>query len=161
ERMANALLRKLGLRVSPRTVRKDMPKRLDRGPGQRMISQPWRTFVRHHAQAMVACDCCVVVTATCRLLYVLGGMEHATRRLPPTNGTAHPTAAWTLPPLREAIPPDHRYRVLLHDRDSMFSAQLDLSIRHLGLRVLHTPPQCPQANALCERLLGTLRREGL
>ena len=34
-----------------------------------------------------------------------------------------------------------------------------LSDRLLGLRVLTTPPQRPQANALCERLLGTLRRE--
>ena len=40
-------------------------------------------------------------------------------------------------------------------------AQLDRSIRHLGLEVLRTPPQCPQANALCERLIGTLRRECL
>ena len=36
---------------------------------------------------------------------------------------------------------------------------LDQHIRHLGLKVLKTPPQSPQANALCERLLGTLRQE--
>jgi hypothetical protein len=92
ERIANELLLKLGLRVSPRTVRTYMPKRLDRGPGQRMTSQPWRTFVRNYAQAIVACDFCVVVTATFRLLYVFVVMEHATRRLLPTNVTAHPTA---------------------------------------------------------------------
>jgi putative transposase len=63
--------------------------------------------------------------------------------------------------LREALPADHRYRFLVHDRDSIFSAQLDCSIQHLGVRVLKTPPQSPQANALCERLLGTLRRECL
>jgi putative transposase len=38
---------------------------------------------------------------------------------------------------------------------------LDQNIRHLGLRVLKTPPQAPQANAICERVLGTLRRECL
>ena len=63
--------------------------------------------------------------------------------------------------LREALPVDHTYRFLLHDRDSIFSQQLDQSIRHLGLRVLKTPPQSPQANALCERLIGTLRQECL
>src|SRR5262249_32806798 len=161
ERIVNELLLKLGLRVSPRTVGKYMPKRLDRGPGQRMTSQPWRTFVRNHAQAIVACDFCVVVTATFRLLYVLVVMEHATRRILHTNVTAHPTAEWTLQQLREAIPADHGYRFLLHDRDSIFSAKLDHSIRHLGLKVLKTPPQSPQANALCERLIGTLRRECL
>jgi putative transposase len=161
ERIANELLLKLGLRVSPRTVRKYMPKRLNAGRGQRATSQHWRTFVRNHAQAIIACDFCVVVTAAFRLLYVFVVMEHATRRILHCHVTAHPTAPWTLQQLREAIPADHAYRFLLHDRDSIFSAQLDQHIRRLGLRVLKTPPQSPQANALCERLIGTLRRECL
>jgi putative transposase len=159
ERIANELLLKLGLRVSPRTVRKYMPKRVDPSQGHRRSSQRWQTFVRNHAQAIVACDFCVVVTATFRLLYVFVVMEHATRRMLHCNVTAHPTAHWTLQQLREALPAEHTYRFLLHDRDSIFSRQLDESIRHLRLRIVKTPPQCPQANALCERLIGTLRRE--
>jgi transposase InsO family protein len=161
ERIANELLLKLGLRVSPRTVRKYMPKRFEGGRGKRATSQRWRTFVRNHAQGIVACDFCVVATATFRLLYVFIVMEHATRRILHANVTAHPTAPWTLQQLREAIPADHGYRFLIHDRDSIFSQQLDQSIRNLGLRVLKTPVRSPQANALCERLLGTLRRECL
>jgi transposase InsO family protein len=161
ERIANELLLNLGLRVSPRTVRKYMPKHLDHGHSKRTTSQRWRTFVRNHAQAIVACDFCVVVTATFRLLYVFVIMEHATRRILHVNVTAHPTAQWTLQQLREAIPSDHMYRFIIHDRDSIFSQHLDRNIRNLGLRVLKTPPQCPQANAHCERLLGTLRRECL
>jgi putative transposase len=160
-RIANELLLKLGLRVSPRTVRTYMPKRFDRGLGNRVPSQCWSTFVRNHAQAIVACDFCVVVTATFRLLYVFVVIDHASRRLLHVNVTAHPTAAWTLQQLREAIPSDHCYRFLIHDRDSIFSQQLDQQVRHLGLRILKTPVRSPQANALCERLLGTLRRECL
>jgi transposase InsO family protein len=159
ERIANELLLKLGLRVSPRTVRKYMPKRMDHGRGQRVTSQRWVTFVRNHAQAIIACDFCVVVTATFRLLYVFVVMEHATRRLLHGNVTAHPTAPWTLQQLREVIPANHGYRFLLHDRSSIFSQDLDQHIHHLGLRILKTPPQSPQANALCERLIGTLRQE--
>src|ERR687885_326820 len=159
ERIANELLLKLGLRVSPRTVRRYMPKRLNRDPGRRVTTQRWATFVRNHAQAIVACDFCVVVTATFHLLYVFVVMEHATRRILSVNVTAHPTAAWTLQQLREAIPADHSYRFLIHDRDSIFSQQLDQSIQNLGLRVLKTPVRSPRANALCERLLGTLRQE--
>jgi len=158
ERLANELLLKLGIRVSPRTIRKYRPKRLNPGRGKRATTQRWQTFVRNHAQAIVACDVCVVVTATFRLLSVFVIMEHATRRILHSNVTAYPTAHWTLQQLREAIPADHTSRFLLHDRDSIFSQQLDQSIRNLGLRVLKTPPQAPQANALCERLLGTLRR---
>jgi putative transposase len=161
ERIANELLLKLGLRVSPRTIRKYLPKRLNPGRGKRATTQRWQTFVCNHAQAIVACDFCVVVTATFRLLYVFVIMEHATRRILHTNVTAHPTASWTLQQLREAIPADHPYRFLIHDRDSIFSQQLDHGIRHLGLRVLTTPVRTPQANALCERLIGTLRQECL
>jgi putative transposase len=161
ERIANELLLKLGLRVSPRTIRKYLPKCLHPGRGKRATPQRWRTFVRNHAQAIVACDFCVVVTATFRLLYVFVFMEHATRRILHINVTAHPTAPWTLQQLREAIPSDHSYRFLIHDRDSIFSAQLDQQVRNFGLKVLKTPVRSPQANALCERLLGTLRRECL
>jgi putative transposase len=53
ERIANELLLKLGLRVSPRTVRTYMPKRLDRGPGKRVPSQRWGQGCHnrpHHCQ---------------------------------------------------------------------------------------------------------------
>jgi transposase InsO family protein len=136
-----------------------MPKRLHWDRGQRVLSQRWQTFVRNYAQALVACDVCVVVTAIFRPLYVFVLMEHATRRILYVNATAPPTAAWTLQQRRQAMPLDHTYRFLLHDRDRIFSQVLDQRIRHLGLRVLTTPVRSPQANALCERLLGTLRRE--
>jgi len=161
ERIANELLLKLGLRVSPRTVRKYLPKRLDHGQHQRPPSQRWRTFVRNHAQDIAACDFCVVVTVTFRIMYVFVVMEHSTRRILRGNVTAHPTAQWTMQQLREAIPIDHGYRFLIHDRDSIFSQQLDQQVRHLGLRVQKTPVRSPQANSVCERLLGTLRRECL
>jgi putative transposase len=88
-------------------------------------------------------------------------MEHASRRILHINVTAHPTAAWTLQQLREAIPSDHTYRFILHDRDAIFSTGLDASRARLGLEVIATPVRSPQANSLCERLIGTLRRECL
>jgi hypothetical protein len=94
ERIANERLLKLGLCVSPRTVRKYLPKRLDHGWHRRVPSQRWRTFVRHHVQAIVACDFCVVITATLRLLSVFVLLEHATRRILHTHVTAHPTAVY-------------------------------------------------------------------
>jgi len=158
KRIANELLLKLGIRVSPRTVRKYMqlhPWEQPRG------DQRWSTFVRNHASAILACDFCVVVTATFRLLYVFIVIEHQTRRIVHCNVTAHPTAAWTLQQLREAIPSDHSYRFLIHDRDGIFSPLLDKSVSHMGIRVLRSPPRSPKANSFCERVIGTLRRECL
>jgi putative transposase len=93
ERIANELLLKLGIRVSPRTVRKYMPTRPAGGPRG---DQRWSTFLRNHAKAIVACDFFVSVTATFRLLYVFVLIEHGSRRLLHFNVTQHPTAAWTL-----------------------------------------------------------------
>ena len=161
ERIANALLLKRGLRVSPRTVRKDMPNSSVGGPGQRCQAQRWSTFIRNHAKGIVACDCFVVVTVTFRLLYVFVMIEHERRRLIHVNVTAHPTAQWTLQQFREAILVDHGYRFLIYDRDAIFSNQVDQGVRHMGLRVLKTPVRTPVANAICERVIGTLRRECL
>ena len=86
-------------------------------------------------------------------------IEHASRRLIHLNATAHPSAAWTLQQLRETIPSDHPYRFIIHDRDAIFSADFDSSLAGLGLAVIKTPLRSPQANALCERVIGTLRRE--
>src|SRR3954470_15480045 len=92
ERIANELLLKLGIRVSPRTVRRYMPSRPRRPrPG----TQAWCTFVRNHAGSVLASDFFVVVTATFRVLYVFVVLEIGTRRILQWNVTAHPTAEWT------------------------------------------------------------------
>jgi transposase InsO family protein len=158
ERIANELLLKLGIRISPRTVRKYMPERPPRRPRG---DQRWATFLRNHAQAIIACDFFVAVTATFRTLYVFVVIHHGSRRLVHINVTAHPTAAWTLQQLREAIGWEQDHRYLLHDRDRIFARHLDQSIESLGLKVLRSPPHSPMANAICERLIGTMRRECL
>ena len=75
EPIANELRLKLGIRVSPRTVRKYMPKRpADQPRGD----QRWGTCLRNHAKAILACDFFVTVTATFRLL---DWAAHVTRKL--------------------------------------------------------------------------------
>jgi transposase InsO family protein len=159
ERIADELLLKLGLRVSPRTVRKYMPAWTDDTPGACRSDQRWMTFVRNHAEAIVSCDFFTVVTATFNVLYVFIVVEHATRRILHFRVTGHPTANWTLQQFREAIPSDHSYGYLIRDRDAKFSRRLDKSLHHMRLKVIKTPVRSPKANAICERTIGTIRRE--
>ena len=77
-----------------------MPKRPKGAPRG---DQHWLTFVRNHAQVIVACDFCVAVTATFQALYVSVVMEYGSRRALHANVTRHPTAHWTLQQLREAM----------------------------------------------------------
>jgi putative transposase len=100
ERIANELLLKLGIRVSPRTVNKYLPRR-PRGRPQGDLR--WSTFLRLHARGIIACDFFVATTATFRLIYVFVVIEHGSRRLIHCNVTAHPSAAWTLQQLREVV----------------------------------------------------------
>jgi transposase InsO family protein len=89
-------------------------------------------------------------------------MEVGSRRILHSNVTAHPTADWTLQQFREAIPGGQGYQFLIHDRDSIFSPELDEELKcSFGLRVLRTPVRAPKANAYRERLIGTMRRECL
>jgi len=108
ERVAAELLLKLGIRISPRTVRRYMP--LAQGPPRGPSSQRWMTFVRNHAQGILACDFFVGVTASFQVLYVFVIMEVETRRIAHFNVTAHPTADWTLQQFREVITGEKPYR---------------------------------------------------
>ena len=95
------------------------------------------------------------------VLYVLVIMEVGTRRIAHFNVTTHPTAGWRLQQFREIITGEKPYRFLIHDRDSIYSSELDSAVKSMGLRILKTPYRAPQANAFCERLVGTIRRECL
>jgi len=101
-RVADELSLKLGILVSPRTVRNYWPHDQDAGP-RRAWTQRWMTFVRNHANSLIACDFATVVTAHFRVLYVFVLMEVGMREILHYNVTSHSTAPWTTQQFREAI----------------------------------------------------------
>ena len=157
ERIADELMVKLGIRVSARTVAKYLD--MDRPRG--VSNQRWKTFIHNHAKAIVACDFFVSVTVTFRVLYVFVAMEVGSRRILHFNVTSHPTAEWTVQQFREFLAFDHPYQLVIHDRDAIFSTELDAALKGIAVRVIRTPVRAPSANAFCERLIGTIRRECL
>jgi putative transposase len=50
-------------------------------------------------------------------------------------------------------------RFLIRDRAGQFTASFDAVFTAAGTQILLSPPQAPKANAICERMIGTLRRE--
>ena len=88
-----------------------------------------------------------MVTATFRLLYVFVVIHHGSRRLLHFNVTTHPTAAWTLQQLREAIGFEDAHRYMIHDRDSIIARSLDESLKRLAITIAaahtcHWVPAC-------------------
>src|SRR5260221_874072 len=78
ERIAAELKLKLGISVSPRTVRRYMPRG---GHPHDRSAQRWSTFVRNHAGSMLACDFFVSITASVRTLSVFVVLDIGTRRI--------------------------------------------------------------------------------
>jgi putative transposase len=50
-------------------------------------------------------------------------------------------------------------KFLIRDRAGQFTSSFDAVFTAGGIKILASPPQAPRANAICERIIGTLRRE--
>jgi transposase InsO family protein len=96
-------------------------------------------------------------------LYVLVFIEHGTRRMHIGGVTAHPTGAWTVQQARNlTLDLGDRFgdfRFLIRDRGSNFTRSFDAVFQAAGTTIVRTAVKAPRMNAICERLIGTLRRE--
>jgi transposase InsO family protein len=96
-----------------------------------------------------------------RRLYILIFVAHGRRELVHLAVTAHPTAAWVWRQLINATPWGRAPAYLVRDRDAVYGAAFARTAGGLGIRTVLTPVRSPRANAVAERLVGTLRRECL
>jgi putative transposase len=160
-RIAGELL-KLGLRVSPSTVRRIL-RAAGLEPAPRRIGPSWQQFLRQQAASMLACDFFTVETISLRRYYVLFFIELGSRRVWLAGCTTNPTGAWVTQQARNLgfTGLFNRIRYLVHDRDSKFTAAFDEVFRSEGITVIHTPVRAPRANAYAERFVRTVRTECL
>ena len=114
---------------------------------------------------MIACDFFSVDTVLLRRLYVLFFIEHGTRLVRIAGVTANPVAGWVTQQARnlcyELTEPTTPVKFLIRDRDTKFTSSFDAVFAAAGIRIIKTPVTAPRANAVCERFVGTIRRECL
>ena len=156
ERIRGELL-KLDIRVCKRTIQKYM--RRVRPPRSR--GQNWRTFLRNHAGEIWACDFLQVTDLFFRSLFAFFIIELKSRKVIHVGVTRSPTDVWTAQQLREATPYGHTPKYLIRDNDSKFGLCFARVAATSSIKILKTPYHAPRANAICERFLGSVRRECL
>ena len=132
-------------------------------PAPRRTGPSWRQFLAVQARTVIATDFLHVDTVLLRRVYEMVFIEHHTRRLHIAGVSAYPDGVWTVQRAREFAMTLgerlERMRFLIRDRGGQFTAAFDAVFESCGPRVLRSPPQSPRANAICERVIGTVRRE--
>jgi putative transposase len=156
ERIRGELL-KLGMRAARSTVQKYLQNLRSVTSG----GQTWATFLRNHASEIWACDFLQTYDALFRTLFVFVIVELGSRRVVHFNVTRQPTDAWVAQQLREATPFGDRPSYLIHDNDGKFGSRVAAVADGSDIEILLTPVEAPRANAICERFIGSVRRECL
>jgi transposase InsO family protein len=154
ERIRGELM-KLGIEVSKRTIQRYIAKEKKSGSS----SQNWATFLKNQANGIWACDFTVVTDWLFRSWYVFIVLELKTRRIIHTGVTKYPTDEWTAQQLREATPWGKGPKYLIRDRDKKYATHFSAVAG--SIKEVKTPYRTPQANGVCERFMGSLRRECL
>jgi putative transposase len=106
-----------------------------------------------------------VDTIFLRRVYVLFFIQLGSRRVHLAGVTDHPTGLWVAQQARNLVTvlgdQATAFRFLIRDRDAKFTRTFDDVWRSTGAEVIRTPVRAPNANAVAERWIGTVRRECL
>ncbi len=148
-------LLKLGYTVSERTVSRYLPKI------KPMKGKPnkWTVFLKNECKGIAAMDFFTIPTWNFRQLVGFFIIDHETRRILHIGATFHPTAKWVAQQIREAFAEVHSVKWMIHDRDSIFSAQVMETLKALGIESKRTDFRSPWQNGIAERWVGNCRRE--
>ena len=111
--------------------------------GETDKSQTWLTFLRNHLEVSWAMDFFTVPTVRFQILYIFVILNHSRRQVVHFAVTAHPTMAWVIQQLREAMPFGQQPSYLFRDNDGIYGDQVGRFLVGLGLQKSKRPTAAP------------------
>jgi len=139
----------------PDTIRRYMVK----PKGGTDKSQNWLTFLRNHTHVSWGMDFFTVPTIRFQILYVFVVLNHARRQVVHVAVTSHPTMAWVIQQLREAMPFGVQPTYMFRDNDGIYGDDVSRFLKGTGIEEVKIALGSPWQNPYVERYVGILRRE--
>jgi putative transposase len=96
-----------------------------------------------------------------RTVFVFFIIELGSRRVVHFGVTRPPRDVWVAQQVREATPYDERPHFLIRENDRKYGSCFTRVAEDRQIDVLRTPVRAPKADAICERFIGSVRRECL
>jgi putative transposase len=146
--------------VSKETIKKYM-RRARKGLPSLNRSQTWATFLANHASEIWACDFVQTYDLFFRTVFVYFIVELGSRKVVHYGVTRSPSDVWVAQQVREATPYTEGPRFLIRDNDKKYGQRFTRVAEDRQIEVLKTPVEAPRANSICERFIGSVRRECL
>jgi transposase InsO family protein len=157
-------LKKIGVSVSKTSVAAVL-RRHGLPPAPRRAGPTWSEFLSAQAKGIVATDFFHVDTVFLRRYYVLFVIELERRVVHVLGATSNPNGPWVTQVARnfaaDLEEAGRRFRFLIRDRDTKFTARFDEVFASIGVEAIRTPVRSPRANAYAERFVRTVRTECL
>ena len=161
-------LRELGYKVSWQTVRRVMQEHglLDDPLGPKRMS--WKTFIQSHFECIAACDFFTIEAwgvkgLTSYLVFFV--IDIASRKVEIAGIHAGPCETQMLQYARNLTDADSGFlkgkRILIHDRDPLYTKKFSATLRAAGVRSLKIPKRSPNLNAYAERFVWSIKHECL
>jgi transposase InsO family protein len=161
-------LRKLGYDVHWQTVRRVM---LDAGllpDPDKPYKTTWKTFLKSHWESIAACDFLTVEAWGLKGLtryMVFFVIDLATRRVQIAGIHVDPCETQMIQWARNLTDAQDGFlkgkRILIHDRDPLFTKKFQETLRAAGVRCLKMPRWSPNLNSYCESWIRAAKRECL
>jgi transposase InsO family protein len=156
ERIRGELL-KLNIHVTKRTIQKYV----SQFRPTKKSGQTWETFLKNHSNDISACDFLQLYDVLFRPIFAFFIIKHGNRDVVHFHVTRSPNDKWTAQQLREATPYCEGPKYLIRDNDGKYGREFSAAAEGAGIEVVKIPPKSPNLNPICERFLGSVRRECL